>query len=899
MPAKLRQLLLVLLFAPFAALASSSLAEGPTEPSMTHRMMLVAMQLGLLLFATKWGNILFEKWRLPGVLGELAAGMAIGPYLLGALPLPGFPHGLFPPGQGFAVSPELYGFCTVASIILLFMVGLETDIQQFLKYSVAGGAVGVGGVVASFVLGDLIAVAFGNYVFGAPVGFMSPECLFLGVISTATSVGITARILTEKRKLDSPEGVTILAGAVVDDVLGIILLTLVLGVIKASQAAGVVDWGHIGIIGAKAVGIWLVATVLGLVFSKHLGTMLKKFRGRSSIAVMALGLALILSGLFEEAGLAMIIGAYVMGLSLSRTDIAHVIREMLMPIYVFLVPVFFGVMGMLVDFRALGDRHVLIFGLVYSLVAVVAKIVGSGGVALLFNFNLRGAIRIGSGMVPRGEVALIVAGIGLAAGALTPEVFGVAILMTVLTTVAAPPLLVKLFAAGGTGLRRPTPAAQQESIRFAFPSPELTQWVFAKLQEVFQQEGFFVHSLEHEHEIVQARREFAVINLWPDGTDLVFSCHQSELPMVRTAVYEVLATIKGTIRTLQEPVDVATVVDDMQRAPAGATASTFARSLSLHVLSPALKGNTKEEILAELLDLLVEAGLVVDRAAAYDGLLQRERSMSTGLQRGVAIPHARTKGVEQLVCAVGLKPQGVDFQALDRQPSHIFVMTLSPEGAATPHVQFMSEISQALSPAICDELLRCTTKSQMLSLLLGHHRQANQPAAPSQTASAATPSGPAGSPARTAFSLADYLLPELIIVDLQGTTKFEVITELLEQIGRHSPIADPIQVRQALLQREKLISTGLEKGVAVPHCRTDAVDRLTCAIGIKRAGVYFDSLDGQPARLVALTLVPLSKPVPYVQFVTSLVMAIDKLGTDQLAQATSPAQVRSWLCQAR
>ncbi len=885
---KLRHLILLILLTPICVLASEA-AEGGAEVSITHRMMLVVIQLGLLLFATKLGNILFEKWKLPGVLGELCAGMIIGPALLGGIPLPGFHSGLFPAGEGFAVSTELYAFCAVASIVLLFMVGLETDIQQFLKYSVAGSAVGVGGVVASFVLGDLVTVAFGRYLFGEPVGFMSPQCLFLGVVSTATSVGITARILTEKRKLDSPEGVTILAGAVVDDVLGIIMLTLVLGIVTASKASGSVDWGHIGVIGLKAIGIWLVATAAGLLGSRHISTLLKRFSGQSSIAVMSLGLALILAGLFEEAGLAMIIGAYIMGLSLSRTDLAHLIRERLTPVYVFLVPIFFGVMGMLVDFSALGNSRVLIFGLAYSVVAVLAKIIGSGSVGLAFNFNILGASRVGVGMVPRGEVALIVAGIGLAAGALTPDVFGVAILMTVLTTVAAPPMLVKLFNSDRSGLRHKAEEGTQESIRFAFPSTTITEWILGKLEEIFQREGFFVHSLEHEREIVQARRDVDVINMWPEDTDIVFSCKSGELPLVKTAVYEVLAELKGTIQMLQEPVDVATVVGDLHVEEAKHKEKTpksgFLRSLSQQVVCPSLTGTEKEQIIAEMLELLYGAGLVKDRQKALDDILQRERSMSTGLQRGIAIPHARTNAVERLVCAVGLKPDGVHFDAMDGQPSTIFVMTLSPESAATPHLQFMSEVSQILTVDCCEKLLRCRNAAEILSVLSGGETSVSE--SPHRR-SAATKSVQT----RTgAFHLSEYLEPGLIVHGLRGDTKVDILNELLERVAEHIHAGDLVHVRRDLLRRENLMSTGLERGVAVPHCHTDTVEKLTCAIGINPEGVDFDSLDGKPAHVIALTLTPLSKPAPYVQFISSLVLALDKTGIERIVRTKNAKEM--------
>ena len=274
-------------------------SEGGAAPSMTHRMMLLVIQLGIILFAAKIGGMVFERMKLPGVLGELMAGVLIGPHLLGGISLPGFVYGLFGTAGPDVVSPELYGFCTVASIVLLFLVGLETDIKLLARYSITGSLVGIGGVVAAFVMGDLAAVLFSGSILGEPRGFMDPSCLFMGIIATATSVGISARILSEKRKLDSPEGVVILAAAVIDDVLGIILLAIGLGVYSARGEGGELDWGRIALIGGKAIGVWLGATTVGLIASRRISGLLKLFGDRSTVAVMALGLALILAGLFE------------------------------------------------------------------------------------------------------------------------------------------------------------------------------------------------------------------------------------------------------------------------------------------------------------------------------------------------------------------------------------------------------------------------------------------------------------------------------------------------------------------------------------------------------------------------------------------------------------------------
>ena len=721
-------LTLVLTLAAATALAEAGVAAGAPAVAgapvaaggMTHRMMMLIMQLGAILFAAKIGNMLFEKLKLPGVLGELCAGLLIGPYLLGALPLPGLmPHGLFPIHDQFPVSPELYGICSLAAIILLFMTGLETDIKLFLRYSIAGSLVGIGGVAASFLLGNLTGIFFSPMLFGRQLGFFSPACLFLGIISTATSVGITARVLSDQRKLDSPEGVTILAGAVIDDVLGIILLAIGLGVIGGLKHSGSVNWAHIGLIAAKAIGIWLAATAIGLLAAHKISFLLKTFRDRSAIASMALGLALLLAGLFEEAGLAMIVGAYVMGLSLSKADVAHVIREKLEPIYALLVPVFFAGMGMLVNLRLLGSRNVLLFGAVYTIIAVMAKVIGCALPALACNFNVSGALRIGCGMVPRGEVALIVSGIGLAAGLLTSEVFGVSVLMTLATTLVAPPLLVGLFHNPAPGLRRTAgqPGENKAAI-FQFPSPRTVKLLVDRLTEIFEAEGFFVHALSHDDQLYQIRKGHTVITMTAGPTSISFDGQPADLPFINTAMYEVLAELEQTIRELRAPIDHDAIGKTVQSPVRGFSPQTaMLRFLDAGALQPRLQGATKQAVIEELLAMLNRQGLIGDLDAARNAVIQREQTMSTGMQYGIAIPHGRTDAVSRLVCAIGLKSDGLDFDSIDEQPARIIILTLAPSQSAAPHVQFMSSISQVLDEAGRKMLLRCRTAAEMHAVL--------------------------------------------------------------------------------------------------------------------------------------------------------------------------------------
>ena len=517
--------------------------------SITHMMMHLTLQLAVIIIVAKVGGYLFQRFlKMPSVLGELASGMVIGPYAFGGMiDLPGLGI-LFTESAGFAASVELYGIATLASIILLFLAGLETDLAAFLRYSVVGSFVGLGGLLAAFVLGDGLAVMWpGNGI----DSFMDPAALFLGVISVATSVGITARILAEKRKMASPEGVTILAGAVFDDVLGIVTLAIVMGMAKVSMGGGEINWVEIGIIAAKAVGFFVVFTSLGLIFARKITAVIKKFKSTDIIVAICFGLALLLAGLAEMAGLAMIIGAYIMGLALSRTDLAHEIEHHLEGVYNILVPIFFCVMGMMVDFSVM--KPVLLFGSVYSLLAIFSKVVGCGLPAYMMKFNLRGSLRIGLGMLPRGEVALIIAGIGLASGIIDQGIFGVSIMMTVITTMLAPPLLVKSFE-GGSGLRKEQASGSEdiETIILEFPSRDITEFLLHRFVRALQDEEFFVHHLHTEQPTRRVLKDDIAFTLIQDGKKLVVNVPAANQDVARMILLEELLSLSDLLESTKQ-----------------------------------------------------------------------------------------------------------------------------------------------------------------------------------------------------------------------------------------------------------------------------------------------------------------------------------------------------------
>ena len=598
-----------------------------------EEMMFLVLQIGLIIFAARVGGALASCLKLPSILGELAAGIVIGPWALGGI---GFGDGLFASGLFHgaelraiaketghmfdATSPALYGIATLASVILLFLSGLETNLKLFLRYSFVGLMVGLGGVIVSFLFGDLCAVYllpefFEHFAYlkGLPLAeAMTKEApLYMGIMSTATSVGITARILSEKKQMDSEEGVTIMAGAVIDDVLGLIVLAIGNGIIvanhaaaKAGGAAGAMDWGAIGLVALKAFGVWLGATAIGLLAARYIAKFLKAaFKSPVVIATMAFGLALVLAGFFEFMGLAMIIGAYVMGLALSRTDLKHPIQEMLTPVYTFLVPVFFCSMGMMVDVSALCSKPVLIFGGIYTALAVAAKVVGCMIPSLCCGFNLLGGLRIGAGMVPRGEVALIIAGLGLSSGFLTQEIFGIGILMTLVTTVVAPPALVGLFAPKRRGVRHPKQSHDNSRpVVFELSSPEVAQLVLEKLVAEFREEGFFTSLLSKEDSIWEIAMDNMELSVERSGNVIKVSCTPAEEAIVMTAWMEVASEMNDLARQIAKPIRREEVDRMLADGPSAAKPrhTNVGRHLQHFVMLPKFKAASKKEAIEKM-----------------------------------------------------------------------------------------------------------------------------------------------------------------------------------------------------------------------------------------------------------------------------------------------------------
>ena len=681
----------------------------------TELMTILVFQVGIILFAVRLGGFFARKIGIPSVLGELLIGVVIGPYALGHIALPGFPDGLFPLSEfgSIAVSTELYAFATVASIILLFFSGLETDIGLFLKYSLAGVVIGLGGVLFSFVIGDFCGVLL------LKTSFIDTRCLFLGVLSTATSVGITARILSDRKKMDSPEGVTILAAAVFDDVLGIIMLAVVLGITALLSGHAEGNFSAMAILGiaGKAFGIWLGFTVLGLAFSRQLAAFLKLFKNNSDFSILAFGLALIIAGFFERhGGLAMIIGAYITGLSLSKTDIAAVIQGRLEGLYEFFVPVFFAVMGMMVNIREILSADVLIFGGIYTLAAIFAKVIGCGGPALLLGFNVKGALRIGVGMVPRGEVALIIAGIGLTMGVLDNQLFSIVILLTLISTIVAPPLLNASLKIKGQGTRKLVSDEDTTYLKWDFDSHDVAKLMLDRLLIDIRAEGFYVQIMNFDDNIALARKDVISLSISCEGSAVIVETSNSDLPFVKNVVYEDIINLSESMQKLKDSMNTTAMKKELFDRR-GRTNNTLLSLIEPDSIILDLKGNTKEEIIRELVDMLFAHKKLLDRELVLADVFERENIMSTSMGYGIVIPHAKTDGVKGTVVAVGIKKEGVILDPTDNQPARLFILEVSPKKDG-PHLQFLSALGAILrDEAIRQALINASSVEEAANLL--------------------------------------------------------------------------------------------------------------------------------------------------------------------------------------
>ncbi len=389
------------MIAPWAVLAS-----GPGAP---HDVPALLLTLAAVFAATKGLGELAQRMRQPAVLGELIAGVLLGASVFN----------LLDPSD-----PIIHVLAELGVLVLLFQIGLETDLRKLREVGGAALMVGVAGVVLPFAGGAAAAMALGLPYLSA---------LVIGAALTATSIGISARVLGDLGRLQTAEGQIVLGAAVLDDVIGLIILAVVTGIVAGGTLTPMLLVRTV----LEAVGFIVGALLVGSLLLKPLMAIVSRLQVAGALGVAALAFAFLFAALAAKAGSAMIIGAFAAGLVLHRAPQRHDIEKATLSVGYLLVPVFFASVGAQVDLAALMTPAALGLGTLLIVVGVLGK-VAAGYAPWWFEGR---KLLVGVAMVPRGEVGLIFAQVGAAAGVLAGPQFGAVMLMVVVTTFVTPPLL--------------------------------------------------------------------------------------------------------------------------------------------------------------------------------------------------------------------------------------------------------------------------------------------------------------------------------------------------------------------------------------------------------------------------------------------------------------------------
>jgi Kef-type K+ transport system membrane component KefB len=389
----------------------------------------VLLLLSLIVASAKVAGAASNRLGQPAVFGELLVGLLLGPTLLDVL---GWSVFTGPAGDGQAPStllPLVRDLAQIGVVLLMFIAGLETNLGEMRRVGHVAFWAAVGGVALPFAGGAAVAVWC-----GLPLAW---EGLFVGAILTATSVSISAQTLMELGVLRSREGTVILGAAVIDDVIGILVLSFV---VAFARTNGHVDLASTGMVLGRMIGFFALAYLLGTSLSA-VGRWAERLRVSQALLAIVLAVVFVYAWSAEAlGGVAAITGAYLAGVFFARTPFKSRIDAGIHPLtYSMFVPVFFVGIGLEADARHLGGR--VLFTLLLVIVAIVSKALGCGVGARVMGMTRRESVRVGVGMISRGEVGLIVAGYGLAHGLIDTGIFSASVLMVLATTLVTPPLL--------------------------------------------------------------------------------------------------------------------------------------------------------------------------------------------------------------------------------------------------------------------------------------------------------------------------------------------------------------------------------------------------------------------------------------------------------------------------
>ena len=386
----------------------------------------VLISLAILLFAAKIFAELFNKLRLPAVLGELVAGIIVGPFALGALPL-------FDGKPIVVLSETVREIGELSGVVILFIAGLQITPKEFLKGGAASFTIGACGVVVPFLVGYYVFTLF---------GLAALQSVLIATALTATSIAISVRVLTELGKMQTMEARLILGAAIVDDILAIAVLSVVTTMVQTGDMTpNILD---ITFLILKILGIF-AALLIGAIFivPKILHAE-RLWKSRGSIEGIVTASFFGASGIAALVGLSPIVGAFAVGMAVASSRIIRRVEEYVDKLEIIFAPLFFVIIGAQVDLTGV-NLNVLYLSSIIIIVAIVTKLIGCGLPAMIFLKDRTKSLKVGIGMISRGEIGLIVAGIGVTSGALSSNIYTTVIIMVAITTIITPIWLKKAY----------------------------------------------------------------------------------------------------------------------------------------------------------------------------------------------------------------------------------------------------------------------------------------------------------------------------------------------------------------------------------------------------------------------------------------------------------------------
>jgi Kef-type K+ transport system membrane component KefB len=379
----------------------------------------VIISLAILLFAAKLMAELFHRIKLPIVLGELLAGIIVGPFALGALPLVD--------GEPLVVLDETVRHIgEIAAVVILFIAGLEITPREFLRGGAAAFTVGSIGVVVPFFVGYYTFAAF---------GVEALQSILIATALTATSIAISIQVLTELGKMQSKEARLILGAAIVDDILAIAVLSVVVSMVQTGNTEPAIF--DIILLIMQVLGTFAAILIISVLIIPRILHTERLWKSKGSLEGIVTAAFFAAAGIAAFLGLSPIVGAFAIGMAVASTRIISQVHEYVEKLQIIFAPLFFAIIGAQVDLRGVNLDILFLAGIVIA-IAVVTKLVGCGLPSFLFLRDKARSMRVGIGMISRGEVGLIVAGVGVSSGALTNDIYTAVIIMVAATTIITP-----------------------------------------------------------------------------------------------------------------------------------------------------------------------------------------------------------------------------------------------------------------------------------------------------------------------------------------------------------------------------------------------------------------------------------------------------------------------------